>query len=128
MYESLKLVHVVSVVLTILGFMLRGYWMMTESALLQSKPVKVLPHIVDTVLLISGIALIVELHLPVLDQPWLLMKFAALAVYIVLGTIALRRGTTKRARITAFVASLAVIAYIVGVALNKSTYGWLTIP
>lgn len=127
MYETLKSIHVGTAILTILGFMLRGYWMFTGSPNLKQKFVKIAPHIVDTVFLLSGIALIVTLNLPVLNQPWLLMKFVALVAYIVLGAIALGRGKTMRTRATAFVLALATFAYIVGVALSKSLASWIAL-
>ena len=127
MYETVKLIHISTVVLTILGFLLRSYWMFTNSPKLQQRLVKIVPHIVDTVLLISGITLIVILNLPVLSHNWLLMKFAALVVYVVLGAIALGRGKTLRSRSLAFVLSLAIFAYIVGVALSKSTASWIAL-
>ncbi len=95
--------------------------------MLQSKVVKILPHIVDTVFLLSGIGLIITLNLPVFSQNWLLMKFVALLAYIVLGTIALGRGKTMRARTFGFVLALATFAYIAGVALSKSTASWFAI-
>jgi len=125
MYEALKLVHVGTAILTISGFVLRGYWMFSGSPNLQLKVVRVLPHIVDTVFLVTGIVLIVILNLPVMSQAWLLMKFAALVAYIVLGTIALGRGKSMRSRTIAFVLALATFAYIAGVALSKSTASWL---
>ncbi len=127
MYETLKLTHVAAAMLTILGFMLRGYWMFSSSPMLRLKVVKILPHIVDTVFLLSGIGLIITLKLPVLSQNWLLMKFVALVAYIVLGAIALGRGKTMRTRTTAFVLALATFAYIAGVALSKSTASWSAI-
>ena len=127
MYETLKLVHVGTAILTISGFVLRGYWMFSSSPNLRLKVVKVLPHIIDTVFLVSGITLIVILNLPVMSQPWLLMKFVALIAYIVLGAIALGRGKTMRSRTIAFVLALATFAYIAGVALSKSTASWLAI-
>jgi len=127
MYETLKLVHVGSAILTISGFILRSYWMFTGSSKLQLNAVRILPHIVDTVFLLSGIALIVTLNLPVLSQNWLLMKFVALVAYIVLGAIALGRGKTMQSRTTAFVLALATFAYIAGVALSKSTASWFVI-
>jgi uncharacterized membrane protein SirB2 len=127
MYEIVKLIHISTVVLTILGFVLRSYWMLTNSPKLQQRLVKVVPHVVDTVLLISGVALIFILNLPVLSQNWLLMKFVALLAYIVLGAIALGRGKTMRARTFGFVLALATFAYIAGVALSKSTASWFAI-
>lgn len=127
MYATLKLIHIGTAILTISGFVLRGYWMFSGSPRLQLKLVKVAPHIVDTAFLLSGIALIVILNLPVLSQNWLLMKFVALVVYIVLGAIALGGDRTSRTRIIAFALALATFAYIVGVALTKSTASWFAL-
>jgi len=127
MYPTLKLIHISSAILTISGFVLRGFWMRTGSPNLQLKAVKILPHIVDTIFLASGIALIVTLNLPVLSQPWLLTKFAALLAYIVLGALALGRARTMQARTRAFVLALATFAYIYGVAISKSTASWIAV-
>ena len=127
MFSTLKLIHISAATLTISGFVLRGYWMLSGSPYLQLKPVKILPHILDTLFLASGIALIVTLDLPVLTQTWLLTKFAALIIYVVLGSIALGRGKTLRARNTAFMLALATFAYIYGVAISKSTASWFAV-
>jgi uncharacterized membrane protein SirB2 len=125
MYLLLKYVHVSMAALTISGFVLRGYWMLSGSALLERRSVRVVPHVIDTVFLLSGIALIAALGVAVLKQPWLLAKFAGLLIYIVLGAIALRRGQTRRTRSTAFVLALGTFAYIVGAAVSKSVASWL---
>ncbi|RLA28997.1 MAG: regulator SirB [Gammaproteobacteria bacterium] len=127
MYTTLKLVHMIAATLTIAGFVLRGFWMLSDSEKLQHPLVRVLPHIIDTVFLLAGIGLIMTLHLPVLLPGWLQIKIAALLVYIVLGTIALKRGKTKRIRAIAFVLALLTFAYVVGVALSKSAASWITI-
>ncbi len=127
MYETLKLIHIGTAILTISGFTLRSYWMFTGSSKLQLRAVRILPHIVDTVFLLSGIALIVTLKLPVLSQNWLLVKFVALVAYVVFGAIALGRGKTMRSRTTAFVLALVTFAYIAGVALSKSTASWFAL-
>lgn len=125
MYTTLKLVHMIAATLTICGFILRGFWMLSDSPKLQQRLVRFLPHVIDSVFLLAGIGLIMTLHLPVLLPGWLQIKIAALLVYIVLGTIALKRGKTKRIRLTAFVLALLIFAYVVGVALNKSGASWL---
>jgi uncharacterized membrane protein SirB2 len=127
MYSTLKLIHISAAILTISGFVLRGYWMLSGSPKLQLKLTKILPHILDTIFLASGIALLVTLHLPLLSQAWLMTKIAALLVYIVLGAIALGRGKTLRARTTAFMLALATFAYIYGVAISKSTVSWFAV-
>src|SRR5512135_3858152 len=102
------------------GFALRGAWMLQGSPLLARRWVRVLPHVVDTVLLASAIALAVMLEQYPLMQGWLTAKLIGLVVYIALGTIALKRGRTRAVRLAAFGGALLVFAYIVAVALTKS--------
>lgn len=122
-----KMLHTFAAVLTISGFILRGYWMMRESPLLQHRLTKLLPHVVDTVFLLAGIALVWMLGLNVFTQPWLLAKFVGLIVYILLGTVAIKRGKTLEIRMTAFVGALAVYAWVAGVAIAKSPASWLAL-
>jgi uncharacterized membrane protein SirB2 len=114
----LKQAHVVFALLSLSGFVLRGYWMMGEAAALQRRWVKIVPHVVDTLLLLSGIALIVSLGLYPTQQPWLAAKLVALLLYIVLGAVALRRGKTYKVRVGAFFGALVVFAYITAAAFT----------
>ena len=125
MYSLLLATHTACALLTISGFMLRGYWMLQGSPLLRHRITRVAPHVVDALFLASGIALIVARQIAVLQSGWLLAKFAALLLYVALGMIALRFGRSRETRLTALIAAIAVFAYIVGVALSKSTASWL---
>src|SRR5210317_1344923 len=120
MFLPLKYAHLALAIASISGFVLRGFWMMTGSALLGHKAVRITPHLVDTLFLVTGIVLVLQLSLPVMQSPWLLAKFAGLVVYIILGAIALRRGPTISVRQVAFVGALSAFAYIVGAAVSKS--------
>ena len=124
-YLVLKNIHMSAAVLTLSGFILRGIWMMRGSELLQHRATKIAPHIIDTLFLLSGVALVWLLGLNVIEQTWLLAKFTGLIVYIVLGTIAIKRGPTLQIRCLAFVAALAVFAYIAGIAMSKSALSWV---
>jgi uncharacterized membrane protein SirB2 len=115
----------VTAIATISGFVLRGYWMMQQSDKLQLKFVRIAPHVIDTLFLLSGFALLWVLQINAFSQPWLLAKFAGLIGYIILGVIALKRGSTKQIRVIAFIAALALFAYIIGVALARSPASWL---
>lgn len=126
MYLALKLAHITAAILTISGFALRGFWMLTDSANLDRRIVKIAPHIVDSVFLLSGIGLIWILRLPVMSQPWLMAKLLALVFYVLLGTVALRRGKTKRTRTIALLLAILTFAYIAGAAMNKSVGSWLS--
>jgi uncharacterized membrane protein SirB2 len=124
-YTLLKLLHTAAALVTISGFLLRGYWMLVDSPLLQARMTKIAPHVLDALLLLAGIAMLSMLHLNPFTQSWLLAKFAGLLVYIVLGSIALKRGKTKQTRAVAFVGAVAAFAYVIGVAVTKSPLGWV---
>jgi len=124
-YLFIRNLHTIAAAVTITGFILRGYWMMTGSGRLQHRITRIAPHVVDTVFLLSGIAMVAMQSLNPLSQSWLLAKFVGLIIYILLGTVAIRRGSTMQIRTIAFVAALAMFAYVVGVALSKSPASWL---
>ena len=73
--------------------------------------------------LASAIALAVVIENYPGTHAWLSAKVVGLLLYIVLGSIALKRGRTRAVRIAAFFAALGVFAYIVAVALTKSPAG-----
>ncbi|MDP2829358.1 MAG: SirB2 family protein [Sulfuricellaceae bacterium] len=125
-YAVLKLIHVSSVILSISLFILRGIWMLTDSSRLQQRWVRVMPHVIDATLLFSAILLTMSLQQYPGTHGWLSAKIVALLVYIGLGTIAIKRGKTKRARILAWLAAIGVFAYMVGVARTHQALSWLT--
>ena len=53
-------------------------------------------------------------------MPWLTAKFFGLLAYILLGTMALKRGRTKEIRSRYLLLALLAYGYIVGVALTRS--------
>ena len=115
-----KTIHVTCAILTIAGFSLRGYWMWRASPLLNNPWVKVVPHIIDTVLLGAGIWLAINIAQYPGTHAWLTAKVLGLLAYIVLGSIALKRGKTRKIRVAAWIAATLVFFYIVLVALNRS--------
>lgn len=118
-YLAIKHLHITCAVLSGSFFLLRGLWMLTGSPMLQRRWVKVLPHVVDTLLLATALVLVFWSGQYPFVQPWLTAKVLALLAYIVLGTVALKRGKTQGVRAFALVAALATLAYIVAVALTR---------
>ncbi|MBK4738061.1 SirB2 family protein [Noviherbaspirillum sp. DKR-6] len=118
-YFALKHFHMTCAALSGGFFLLRGGWMLRGSTMLQRAWVKRLPHVIDTALLASAVFLAVISAQYPLAQPWLTAKVGALLLYIVLGSIALKRGRTRTLRALAFGAAILVFAYIVAVAVTK---------
>ena len=122
-YSILKAIHMDFAMLSIVGFMLRGFWMLRGSSLLQNKLVKVLPHVVDTVFLLSGIGVVLSLDVSLFGQAWLLTKVVLLFAYIGLGTLALK-GKTMPVRLFGLIAAVLTFVYIIGIAINKTPLSW----
>jgi uncharacterized membrane protein SirB2 len=121
-YLGLKHFHMSCAALSGSLFLLRGVWMLRASNMLQAKWVRIAPHIVDTLLLASAIGLAIWSQQYPGQQPWLTAKVGALLGYIVLGSIALKRGRTREQRLAAFAGALLLFAYIVTVAVTKRTF------
>lgn len=123
-YPALKAVHVACVAASYALFFTRGVWMVRQSPMLQRRWVKILPHIVDTVLLASAVALTVTIRQYPFVSDWLTAKVVGLFVYIGLGMIALGRGRPRPVRIAAWAAAQIVFFYIVAVALTRNPLPW----
>ena len=121
-YSLIKNLHLATIALTLALFVLRGAWMMADSPRLQARWVRIVPHVNDTLLLTSGIVLAVLVQQYPLVHGWLTAKFFALIAYILLGTIALKRGKTKAQRVAAWIAALLVFGYMVAVAMAHDPF------
>jgi uncharacterized membrane protein SirB2 len=118
-YIGLKHLHITCVALSGSLFVLRFIWRMQASSLLQKKWVKIAPHVVDTCLLLSAIALALIAGINPIEQIWLSAKIMALVLYIVLGTFAIKRAESKAGQIISFVLACLVFGYIILVAISK---------
>ncbi|AKH39320.1 putative membrane protein SirB2 [Nitrosomonas communis] len=119
-YTVLKFIHISSVILSYLLFLTRGIWMIHSSAQLQQRWVKIMPHVIDTVLLTSAITLTVLIQQYPLADAWLTAKVAGLLLYIGLGITAFRFGKTYPIKVGAWIMAQIVFFYIVLVALTKN--------
>ena len=125
-YGLLKLIHQTAAALSVTGFFARGLGDFVNARWAGTRTARTLPHLVDTVLLLSALALAFQLRLSPLAAPWLAAKIVGLIVYIVLGMIALGAGRPLRMRAVAWIAALLVFGYIVSVAISKNAWGLLS--
>ena len=125
-YWILKYLHVTCVMLSGAGFFIRGIWMIRESPRLHKTWVRVLPHIIDTTLLVSAILLAWLIRQYPFVHGWLTAKVLALVAYIVIGAVGLKYGKTKKIRISAWLVAIAVFIYIVLVALTRQALPYIS--
>ena len=125
MYIAVKYVHVISVILSLCGFVLRGLLMMQASSLLRMRWMRVLPHVKDPVLLEAALTLAAMSGQYPFLADWVTAKVFGVIAYIILGTLALREASTRGTRIACWLASLGVFGWIVSVALTRQPWGFL---
>lgn len=105
--------HGLFVILSLIGFIVRGIWMLNDSPRLKARWVKISPHIVDTILLLSGLLAAYLLFWRYGTNPdYVTVMIVGLFVYIALGLVALRLGKTKAVRGSAWVLAIVVFLYI----------------
>ena len=117
----IKLIHMSTAFISISFFLLRGFWVFNNSSMMKKKWVKILPHVNDTVLLITAILLAIGIQQYPFVDGWLTAKFIALIIYIVFGMFALKRAKEMKNKAIFFILALMTFSYIVGVALNRTT-------
>lgn len=132
-YATLKLVHMSAVSLSFAGFVARGIGAIRGSHWVRHRIARTLPHLVDTILLLSALGMLWVLRLSPWSLPWLRAKLIGLVCYILLGVLALRprigtgAPTSRTVRLACWLAALAVFGYIVAVALTKDPRGLLAL-
>ncbi|WP_312117786.1 invasion regulator SirB2 [Kosakonia cowanii] len=123
LFNILITLHLTSVALTISLFTLRYWWRWSNNPRFQARWVRVVPHIVDSVLLLSGVGLIALTgYLPfTVKGAWLTEKLFGVIIYIVLGFIALGRHRPRgqQAGFIAFMLGLVVLYIIIKLAATK---------
>lgn len=90
---------------------------------LKQKWLKIGPHVLDTLLLLSGIALVFQGNWLSGDYAWLLAKLLVMLVYIGLGVAAMH--SEGRLRWLACFGALLCLVYIVKVAVSKQVLFFL---
>jgi uncharacterized membrane protein SirB2 len=124
-HSQILLAHVVLVALSGALFAGRGAGVLAGQRWPLQPRWRVAAVVIDTALLVAGVLLWTLLALQPLRDTWLGAKLLLLLLYIALGTLALRRARTQRARALAFTAALSCYAFMVSVAMAHHPLGAL---
>jgi uncharacterized membrane protein SirB2 len=113
----LKDTHMLFILLSVGSFIARIMLVQLKPAWLQPKIAKIAPHVIDTILLLSGIGLVFQGNWMAGEYGWILTKLVMLIAYIGLGVVAMRSVGIKRWG--AFILALVCFGYIISVAVTK---------
>jgi uncharacterized membrane protein SirB2 len=125
-YLQLKLAHVAAVLASGALFFLRGLMVQLGRQDLALRPtLRYLSYTIDTALLASAVMLLTILPSGAYANGWLAAKLVLLVVYIVCGTLALKRAPTRRLRLAFFLAALLTYGYMLSIARFHHPLGLL---
>ncbi len=115
-YPQIKMAHIGLVLASGLLFAARGLLVLLGRRWAMAAPLRWLSYTIDTSLLTAALMLLVALRLNPFTTAWLATKLALLVVYVVLGSLALKRANGRGARLAAYLAALAVFGFMYSVA------------
>ncbi len=120
LYLGLKHSHVLLVVLSVCLFNLRYFMRVLKPQQPLARLWRVLPHIVDTLLLLSGLGLIwITGFIPMVNAQWLGLKLLLLLLYIGFGFYAMRSRPRRAQAIYSYVLAMLAIGLMVYLAWYK---------
>lgn len=125
-YMEIRLVHISAVVASGILFLIRGLGVYFGGRWAMAAPVRYLSYTIDTTLLTAALMLMTIVQQYPFVDGWLTVKILFLALYIVLGTFALKRGQTRKIRLVCWFAALAVYGFIISVARTHNPLGFLS--
>ena len=123
-YAQIRSGHLLAVALSGILFALRGAGVLAGATWPMHASVRFASYTIDTVLLTTALMLVAVLPSAAFANQWLTTKLVLVVAYIVLGTFALRRARTPRARLACYFAALAVFALVIAVARSHSPWPW----
>ncbi|MFC3149167.1 SirB2 family protein [Piscinibacterium candidicorallinum] len=124
MHADLLAVHRACVALSLTLFTARGLGVAVNQSWPMHSALCHLSAVTDTLLLLAGASLWWLIGYSLAHNTWLSAKLTLLPIYIVLGSFALKRGRTHAQRMTCLVGALAVVFYVLGIAIYRQPWSW----
>ena len=124
MYIYIKYAHLLCVCLTILGFLGRGFFILKTRQPPSTAWIRISPHVVDALLLVTGLFMTLELTTSEADVSlsWLHVKLLLVVAYIVVGIFALRRYYSVLLNVLLILCASAMYGLVVYLALAKPQF------
>jgi len=122
-YLKLRALHIACVYASVLLLLVRHVMNLRGMNWRKYAALRIVPHAVDTVLILAGVALSIAIQQYPFTQGWLTVKLIALVAYVALAAVALRKGQSQGVSRAAFFAAVVVFAFMISVARTHSALG-----
>ncbi|WP_111641315.1 SirB2 family protein [Marinimicrobium alkaliphilum] len=110
---ALKHLHVTLALISIVFFLVRFGAREAGAGFVHTKPIRIAPHVIDTLLLVTGFTLAGMMRFSPGDHPWLMGKLILIVVYIGFGIAAMKSGSFGKRMIFALLALSTFITIMV---------------
>ncbi|EPJ45747.1 MAG: hypothetical protein OFPII_23950 [Osedax symbiont Rs1] len=124
MYIAVKHLHLTLMLCSVVFLIVRVVAATANAQFLKRRWIKIAPHVLDTFLLLSAIALMVIIQQYPITNHWLSAKLLALLGYIIFGTLALKGQKSALTRLLYLAVSLSLVGYMMSIAITKSPFPW----
>jgi uncharacterized membrane protein SirB2 len=119
-YTALKHSHMSLVVLSVILFNLRFFWRQIYPTKVLRRGIRIAPHIIDTLLLVTGVSVAIGLQLiPFFPQQWLGVKIVLLVFYIGFGMYAMKSSARGFQAIYSYLLAMLTIFLMAWLAVSK---------
>lgn len=125
-YLPIKYVHISAVLISGGLFFVRGLLLLNGQTWAMAAPLRYLSYSIDTVLLTAALMLVTLLPSIVFKNGWLVVKLSILVLYVVLGSVALKRGRNLRTRWVCFFSAAMSYIFILSIAYTHQPWGWFS--
>ena len=119
----LKYIHILCVAASFALFFIRGIWVMQSYPPAQERWVKVLPHIVDGLLIVSALGMLYMAPATTDYKEWMTVKLVLIGVYAFLVFFVGRMAKNRLQRFAAWLAALLVFLFITSIAVLHNPKG-----
>ena len=119
----IKTFHLIFILLSISSFVGRIYLAEKRPEMLEQKWIKIGPHVINSLLLLTGFTLVFQGSWLSAEYGWIVAKLIALVAYVGLGIVAIK--SQGELRWKAFAGALACFVYIAVVAVTKNAFIFL---
>lgn len=116
----LKHLHMMLAVISITLFTLRFIWLMTSSDKQRYLRVQRSTYVIDSLLLVIGLTMAVQLSISPLEQWWFAEKLIAILAYIFTGYYTLKIARNRTMRIFGYLGAMGWVMLVVRLAMTKS--------
>jgi len=122
-FYLVKYLHLVTVAASFALFFIRGLWMLRAYPRPEEQWVIVLPHAIDTLVLVSGGALVALAWQKSWPGDWLTWKLAFVAVYALMVLTVLRLARYRWQKALAWMAGMLVFLFVATIAVLHQKLG-----